>query len=185
MCWKDSADFIDFNMNEEAHWNDIANRYEDEIFDVFKSDKNKILPRYFSKYANRNHSVIDFGCGIGKAFSYLAPSFKEVLAIDISDECLTRARSTRYVNISFKQADLTKTGLRLPLADFAFCCNVIMLPEVEQNEAMLRNIHKSLKPGGAAIIVVPSWESILYSTSRLLEWYRKEGVSPTGFLLKI
>ena len=165
-------------MDEEAHWNGIATRYEDEIFDVFKSDKGKILPTYFKKYANKGHSVIDFGCGIGKAFPYLAPSFKEILAIDISAECLARAKSNPWSNIAFKRADLTQPGLELPPADFAFCCNVIMLPEIKKNEAMIRNIHKSLRVNGAAVIVVPSFESIFYSSWRLMEWYRKEGVRP-------
>lgn len=165
-------------MNEEAHWNAMANRYEDEIFDVFKSDKGKILPTYFRKYANADHSVIDFGCGIGKAFPYLAPAFKEILAIDISAECIALAKSNRYSNISFRRADLTQPGLRLPQADFAFCCNVIMLPEIKKNELMIRNIQKSLRVNGAAVVVVPSFESIFYSTFRLMEWYRKEGVKP-------
>ena len=54
-------------MNQEKHWNGIATRYEDEIFDVFRSDKNKILELYFKKHANPVHEAIDFGCGVGKA----------------------------------------------------------------------------------------------------------------------
>lgn len=165
-------------MNEESHWNKIAARYEDEIFDVFKSDKKRRLPIYFQKYANRSHSVIDFGCGIGKAFPYLAPYFKEVLAIDISSACLAQAKTNPFSNITFKRADLTRRSLRLPQADFAFCCNVIMLPEIGKNEMMIRNIQKSLRVNGGAVIVVPSVESIFYSSWRLMEWYRKEGVTP-------
>ena len=45
-------------MNEELHWNRIAHSYEEEIFDVFKSDKDKKLPVYFRKYANPDHVAI-------------------------------------------------------------------------------------------------------------------------------
>jgi hypothetical protein len=31
-------------MNEETHWDGIAENYSKEIFDVFKSDRNKLLP---------------------------------------------------------------------------------------------------------------------------------------------
>ena len=75
-------------MNEELHWNRIAHSYDDEIFDVFRSDKEKKLPVYFDKYANKDHVAIDLGCGIGKAFPYLSPAFKKVLAVDISDKCV-------------------------------------------------------------------------------------------------
>jgi SAM-dependent methyltransferase len=165
-------------MNEEAHWNTMAASYEDQIFDVFKSDKRKKLPVYFEKYADQAHHAIDFGCGIGKAFPYLSPLFGEILAIDISAKCLSLAKSRAFSNIAFKRVDLTKPGLRLPKTDFAFCCNVVMLPEIEKNEAMLRNIYKSLKKGGHAVLVLPSLESILYSSWRLIDWYRKEGVKP-------
>lgn len=163
-------------MNEEHHWNGIAERYEDEIFDVFSSDRNKILARYFDQFGNRDHTAMDFGCGIGKAFPFLAPAFREVVAVDISAACISRAKSSPYSNIRFRRADLSRSGVRLPRVDFVFCCNVIMLPLVKQNDTMIRNIYRSLRPGGAAVVVVPSFESILYSTFRLMEWYRKEGV---------
>jgi hypothetical protein len=53
-----------------------------------------------------------------------------------------------------------------------------MLPEIEKNEVMIKNIQRSLRPGGPALLVLPSLESILFSTWRLIDWYRKEGVAP-------
>jgi SAM-dependent methyltransferase len=166
-------------MNQEKHWNEIAAHYEDEIFDVFQSDKNKVLHRYFRKHANHTHKAIDFGCGVGKAFPYLSPSFKHVQAIDISADCLSIAKQNSYSNISYKRLDLSRKNLRLPTADFVFCCNVIMLPEIEKNEVMYKNIQRSLKKDGHAVIVIPSMESIMFSSLRLIDWYRKEGVKPS------
>lgn len=163
-------------MNEEAHWNSIASTYDGEIFDVFRGDKNKRLPHYFKKYADPSHQAIDFGCGIGKAFQYLAPGFGKVIAMDISAQCLSVAKANPYKNISYKRADLTKRNLQFPPVDFVFCCNVIMLSEIEKNLAMIRNVYKALRPNGHAVIVVPSMESILFSSWRLIDWYRKEGV---------
>jgi len=165
-------------MNEEAHWDGIATNYNKEIFDVFKCDRNKKLPRYFKKHGDRTQSAIDFGCGTGKAFPYLSPLFKKILAIDISSECLTLAKQGPYSNITFKRLDLSRRNLRLPPADFAFCCNVIMLPEIKKNEAMIQNIQKSLRTNGTALLVMPSLDSMFFSAWRLIDWYRKEGVTP-------
>jgi SAM-dependent methyltransferase len=165
-------------MNEKAHWNRIGSNYNEEIFDVFKSDRKGRLPFYFRKHAGKNRVAIDFGCGTGKSFSYLAPWFKNIFATDISDELLTIAKKSPYSNIDFKQGDLTSSFFRAPRADFAFCCNVVMLPEHEKNRMMFRNIRKSLKPKGSALLVVPSFESVLLSAQRLVDWYRKEGVEP-------
>lgn len=164
-------------MNQEKHWNTIAPSYEDEIFDVFKSDRKKILPFYFKKHANAAHRAIDFGCGVGKAFPYLAPLFKEIMAIDISAECISVAKKRPYSNITFKRLDLARNTLKIPPAEFAFCCNVIMLPEVDKNVVMIKNIQKSLKRGGSAVIVIPSFESIFYSSWRLIQMYKKGGTA--------
>lgn len=165
-------------MNEELHWNSIAPNYNKEIFDVFKNDRNGLLPRYFKKHANPDHSVIDFGCGTGKAFPYIAPQFKNILAVDISTKCLSIARQNSFDNISYKRMDLARPNRPLPQVNFIFCCNVIMLPEISKNVIMIENIRKSLRPQGSALLVVPSLDSILFSTWRMMDWYRKEGVGP-------
>lgn len=163
-------------MEERAHWNRIGSAYQDEIFDVFRSDRHQLLSKILGKYANPEHTAIDFGCGVGRAFEFLSPSFRSVLAVDISDNLLGIARTADFNNITFKRHDLTK-----PLkakADFGFCCNVVMLPEVDKNRVMLRNIRKSIRPGGHVVMVMPSLESFFYSAWQLIEWYKKEGTSP-------
>jgi len=165
-------------MDEKSHWNRIAPDYNDEIFDVFHSDKKKKLPRYFKKHAGPTKTAIDFGCGNGKSFPYLAPLFKHILGLDISKGLLKQAKQRGYTNVDLKQADLTKKNLTLPQVDFAFCCNVIMFPVIEKNHIMLSNIHRALKPGGTALIVLPSLDSALFSAWRLIDLYRREGVKP-------
>jgi SAM-dependent methyltransferase len=165
-------------MDEKSHWNRIAPSYDDEIFDVFQSDKKKKLPRYFKKHGRLNKTAIDFGCGNGKSFPYIAPLFKYILGLDISKGLLKQASQRGYSNIDLKQQDLTKTNLALPLSDFAFCCNVIMFPVIEKNLIMINNIQRALKPGGTALIVLPSLESALFSSWRLIDLYRREGVKP-------
>ncbi len=165
-------------MNQEAHWNNIGRGYDGEIFDVFKSDKNQKLSVYFKKHANALHHAIDFGCGMGKAFPYLATAFSKVLAIDISTELLSIAKLTPYKNIVYKRADLTSHNLVFPPTDFIFCCNVLLLPEADKNVAILKNMYKALRVNGTSLIVVPSLESVMFSSWRLIDWYKKEGVLP-------
>ena len=164
-------------MNEETHWNRIAPAYNSEIFDVFESDTKKILARYFKKHGDKNHDVIDLGCGNGKAIPYLSPRFKTVLGLDISQKLLDQAKLLPYKNVKLEQADLTKQ-FRYPKANFVFCCNVAILPEVESNIAIIKVIRKSLKRGGQAVVIIPSLESMIFSAWRLIDWYKKEGVPP-------
>jgi ubiquinone/menaquinone biosynthesis C-methylase UbiE len=166
-------------MNEELHWNKIGDNYNNEIFDVFRSDKKKRLPFYFKKHANKNHTAIDFGCGNGKSFSHIAPLFKEIIAIDISQELINQAKTRPFTNIKFKQNDLSKRNLKLGPVDFIFCCNVVMLPVIEKNQFMLQNISRALKPKGKAVLVLPALESVMFSSWRLIDWYKREGVKPS------
>lgn len=166
-------------MNERKHWDKIASSYNEEIFDVFLSDREGKLGRYFRKHSNKKHRALDFGCGTGKAFPFLSPNFASVLAVDISEACLIEARNRSYDNISFRRMDLAVKNVRLPAADFVFCCNVIMLPEPDKNEIMFRNLQRSLRKGGSGLIVVPSTDSMLFSTWRMIDWYKKEGVLPS------
>ena len=159
-------------MEERAHWNRIGASYQEEIFDVFRSDRQKLLPKILQKYYNTSHTAIDFGCGTGRAFEYLSPNFKSVFGVDISDGLLAIAKKSRFANVTLKQHDLTKP-LRAS-ADFGFCCNVVMLPEIDLNKMMLKNIRKCIKPGGSAVLVMPSLDSFFYSGWRLIEWCNKE-----------
>jgi SAM-dependent methyltransferase len=164
-------------MNEQSHWNKIGNNYNNEIFDVFRSDKKKKLKKYFSSYSGNKGLAIDFGCGNGKSFSYLSPMFKKVFATDISHQLLSQAKQRPFHNVAFKQMDLAKKNCKLPQADFVFCCNVIMLPEVEKNIQMFKNASKALKKNGRALFVLPSLDSALFSSWRLIDWYKQEGTA--------
>jgi SAM-dependent methyltransferase len=166
------------SMNQEAHWNNIATSYDEEVFDVFKSDKKKILASYFRKHASPRLIATDFGCGTGKAFEYLSPAFKQILALDISGECLNIAKQQGYKNITYKRADLTRQNIDLPKSRFALCCNVAILPDVDKNRAIIKTVRRGLSPRGSAIFVIPSLESLFYSSWVLLDWYKKEGVKP-------
>ncbi len=165
-------------MNEEIHWDKTADNYASEVLNVFHADKGKKLRKYFDKYADKKKFAIDFGCGVGNGFPYLSPSFNEVLALDISSECLAIAKKRGYKNISFKKADLTSSRLKLPAADFGICVNVLLLPKVEQNRKIIRNVRKALKRGAHVLFVMPSMESMMHVGWSMIEWYKKEGLKP-------
>jgi SAM-dependent methyltransferase len=163
---------------DKAYWNKIGSGYNEEIFDVYVEDREHKLTGYLQKYSNSNHFAIDFGCGTGKAMPYLAPVFKKVLGLDISEELLRQAKEMPYSNTEFKRMDLAKPG-KLPRADFAFCCNVAILPDTTKNLGILKNIQRALKPKGSALVVVPSVESTLFAGKRIVDAYAKDGVSFT------
>ncbi|MEQ8423647.1 MAG: class I SAM-dependent methyltransferase, partial [Cyclobacteriaceae bacterium] len=158
-------------------WDNIAEKYEEEVLNAFESDKEKKLATYFKKHNNKKHKAIDFGCGIGNGFHYLK-GFKEVLALDISQNCIDIAKGKGFENMIYKRMDLTKPNLKLTPVEFVLCSNVAIFSEVEKNYAILKNVSKALKKNGNALFVVPSMESTLFYAWRMIDWYRREGVKP-------
>ncbi|MBX2916388.1 MAG: methyltransferase domain-containing protein [Cyclobacteriaceae bacterium] len=162
-------------MNEKKHWDQLAPEYNNEIFDAYASDKFKKLPRYINKHGSPIKTAIDFGCGNGKSFPYLAPAFKSVLGVDISKRLLKQAAALNFKNVTLKAHDVTRKP-QVPKADFAFCCNVVMFPDFDKNIKAFQNIARALKPGGTALLVLPSLDSALFSAWQLIQMYKNEGV---------
>lgn len=162
-------------MNEKIVWNKVGDNYSKEIFSVLHSDKKGIVKKHIAKHIGKNKTAVDFGCGIGHALPYLAPNFKKVIGIDISQKLLDQARKLKLKNVILKQGDLTKKQ-DIPKADFAYCCNVAICDDNKKNYKMLKTVVKGLKKGGSAIIVVPSYESAALSFSELLKLYKSDKI---------
>lgn len=164
------------------YWNRVSKDYDKEIFDVYATNKNGVLQQYLQKHTDKKKLAIDFGCGIGKAFSILSPGFKKVLAFDISKHCVSASKKVvvenHYNNIEVTAKDLAVKNLQLPACHFAVCVNVVMLPALHKNRAILQNIYNTLVKGGHLLLVVPSYESGIFATQRMIEWYGKDGVKP-------
>ena len=114
----------------------------------------------------------------GQTFRSLGINSLFVRSSSLTHE-LINAANDQYPNIEFRKADLTDPELKLPTADFGFCCNVLLLPDLDKNIAMLHNAHRALKKNAAAVFVIPSLDSMLFYAWRLIEWNKKEGVKPS------
>lgn len=163
-------------MNEEVVWDKIGENYKSEIFSVLHADKNALVKKSILKHKNKKLTAIDFGCGVGHALPYLSASFKEVLALDISQKLLKQIRNRNYSNVSLKKMDLAKKKLKLLKADFAYCCNVAICDDNKKNYQILKNVMRSLKKGGTAVIVIPSFESASNTLFQMLQLYKHDKI---------
>ncbi len=166
-------------MNK-IYWDTVAAHYNDEIFDVLKNDRKKLVVNQIAKYSSRSQSAIDFGCGIGKFLPYLSQGFKKVLAVDLSPICISQAQSAaqHLNNISFSTMDLSDTKNNLPKADFALCVNTLLTPSITLRNRILNTITTHLRQGSHLVLVVPSLESVLLTDFRLIDWNLRDGMKP-------
>jgi ubiquinone/menaquinone biosynthesis C-methylase UbiE len=128
--------------------------------------------------------VLDAACGEGYGAQLLSARACEVTGIDISGEAVAHAKA-RYVreNLQFLQADCCST----PFDDGSFDCVVSFetLEHLHNQEALLAEFRRVLKPGGFLVISTP--DKAVYSDKlgnknefHVKELYRHEFESLLG-----
>lgn len=145
------------------YWNSLAESYNDHVLEIVQSDINQVLKACIKQLANKRLVAADLGCGAGALLSLLHNKFKYIYAVDHSSQLLDVAKKRIHAtNIKFICTDLTKPNNFRLQADVAFCVNVLIAPDKNKREKILRSVFRATKPGGYCIFVVPSYESILH-----------------------
>lgn len=101
--------------------------------------------------------VLELGCAGGAASIVLAKRGARVLAVDPSNDRLTRARRVAEaagIKVEFQQADLA--DLAFVRADTVDACVAIYsLSRVPDPTRLLRQVHRVLRPDGILLISLP------------------------------
>ena len=145
------------NTNNDAKfWDWVSVKY-DEIAD---EQVGRFLRPSMLKYLGMEGSlgkVLEIGCGTGYFTEALAGLASHVIAIDISDGMLYRARERMKTakNVTIRKEDCHKTSFPHATFDTIFMGSVFNV--VDKPAEILREIRRILKPGGTLIIVNPDW----------------------------
>lgn len=110
--------------------------------------------------------VLDLGCGSGWATRLLAPTCKEVVGVDVSDEMIRQAEqaSQNFTNMSYLQGSAQK----IPWADNSFdkMLSVESFYYYADQGAALGEIFRVMAPGGRIFILINLYKDNEYS----LQW---------------
>jgi len=98
-------------------------------------------------------SVLDLGCGTGEFSAALVEAGASVVAADVSQEALSRARA-RHPGLDLRQ--VPETG-SLPLADGE--CDLVwagaVIERVVDTDGWLSEVRRVLRPGGKLLLTTP------------------------------
>jgi ubiquinone/menaquinone biosynthesis C-methylase UbiE len=132
-------------------WDKFADRYSKQPVKDMES-YNKTLD------CTRNHlsasdNVLEVGCGTGTTALLLAPSVKQITAIDFSSRMIEIAREKAVTqgveNVRFDRATLFDDDLEKGSFEVVIAFNVLHL--LEDTPGAVHKIHELLKPGGSFI----------------------------------
>lgn len=136
---------------DEGHLNDVTRKYPANHFRL------KRIVDSFTRQGIRR--VVEVGVGEGTPLAKMAAEGMEVCGIDISSEMVRRSRETlRACGLSpdrVFQADIQDRESYGPLLEqepFDGLMAMGVMPHVEDERAVLRNMGELLKPGGAVFI---------------------------------
>jgi SAM-dependent methyltransferase len=133
--------------------------------------------------AGRAIDVLDAGCEVGLLSLALArhnPRWR-IRAIDINEDWLAVARDRAAEqgagNVSFAQVDLTSDAPEC--SGFDAVAAIECLAEIPDDEAALRYMAESLRPGGLLLVHVPErdWKPVLGSSPRSWKGEQRHGYS--------
>ena len=105
---------------------------------------------------SRDAVVLEYGCATGGRSIELAPSAKKIHGIDISqvaiDQATATAKDAGLTNTDFQVMNAEAMEFEADTFDLIFGSGIIHHLEVE---TAYRELHRTLKPGGAAVFVEP------------------------------
>lgn len=116
---------------------------------------NAYLSELVGKYCSNSKQIVDFGAGIGTFAMTLHEQGKQIIAVE-PDANQRQRMITSGLNCVPDISEVTDAW-----ADVIYSINV--LEHIEDDDAVLVEIYKKLKPGGRLLIYVPAF-TILYSS---------------------
>lgn len=166
---------------DEAYWDALASSYDRQVLSVVDHDIEGVLAAEVARASSPERIAADLGCGIGNFTDVLSEAFGTVHACDWSARSLEVARHRwgDRSNVQFHRLDLATDECPFPPVDFVFCVNVLIHASLDHRLRAWRAVTNQVAHGGTCLLVVPSFESLLYLDFRDLDWRLGEGLSCT------
>ena len=151
----------------EAHWDRKAeDSQDDDLQPVMVEDPwvNRCIERaqqpivrdaitsVVNALGAQAESVLDLGCGIGRWIPILAPNFRHYHGVEISESMLQIARR-RFPDRHFSKLQKMVLPADDQSVDFALSIAVLHHNSYVNQNALLRELHRILRPGGELLIL--------------------------------
>jgi len=131
----------------------------DPIFDPFANPRNEVA----LSMLEGGERLLDLGCWAGAFLTQVqrAERYRDLIGVDIVAEGVDAARARGF---EARVVDLNADPLPFPEAHFDGVSHLAVLEHVFDPYAVIREVHRVLRPGGEFVIAVPNAASL---TNRL------------------
>jgi len=141
-------------LHEEQYFPDNAFEilYQSEEKNFWFRVRNKIIGNAITRYLSPQSRILEVGCGTGYVSRYLKKMGYRVECADLFFDALQFCKR-RNAGDLYYQCNLSE---RLFIEEFDGICAFDVLEHIDDDDAVLKNVHVALKPGGTLFITVPA-----------------------------
>ena len=163
-------DFWQAHINNEYYTD--AERASDSYFDEIEQRRYAThyhLPELFASLDGAGRRLLEVGCGIGVDSIQLAQRGFAVTAVDLTENALAVARqfaARRGVSIDFRLGNAE--GLDFPDQSFDVVYSFGVLHHTPDIERSVAEVHRVLRPGGTAYVMLYHRDSLVNLVHRAL-----------------
>lgn len=160
---------------DRAEWNGLADDFEESVCDIVASETNDQLRRFVSaaRPLPKKPVLVDLGCGIGTFILTFGARFDRIVGVEYAPRIMARAkeRCADVMRVEWLTMDVARAAKAIGCrADLTVCLNVITSASAAVRKAQWASLAAVTRPGGFALVVVPSLES----DEMLMEAHLKE-----------
>jgi SAM-dependent methyltransferase len=162
--------FWQSHINNEYYTD--AERASDSYFDQIEERRYRThyhLPELFASMDGQGKRLLEIGCGIGVDSIQLAKRGFDVTAVDLTENALTVARQfaeRRGVSVDFQLGNAE--GLDFPDQSFDAVYSFGVLHHTPDIERSVAEVHRVLRPGGTAYVMLYHRDSVVNLVHRAL-----------------
>lgn len=171
-------EYFDARTADLLHWENEAADFDETILHPLRVTKNNILLEYIDKIPNCDLKVADMGCGNGTFITILAekPYFKEICGIDYSDNMveIAKQKCKNYSHVKIIKMNMRDLSAFYNSFNIAFSLNSILPRDGRDTMQMLREIARTLKPGGKFIAIFPSFDTVEHLKKIEFELFKQD-----------
>ena len=150
-------------VDNTAYWNQY---YKNGLC----SQEPSPFARYVATLVDPGRRLVELGCGNGRDAVYFASLGLRVTALDMSQEAISQLNARGVANAEFLCGDFVNSGVHSPESyDYAYSRFTLHSINRNQEQVLLTNLYRGLRPGGRLFIEVRGVRDPLFGKGRQVE----------------
>ena len=142
-----------WKKNTSGQYNDTSDFVDTR--EVMVPYYDRAIARLKKHIPNSGDLFMDVGCGpqVYDAYKDLSRPFARRLCVDFASSPLKNAKKELIDSALFSQADATNLPFRDNSIDFIFCSHMLYHVPQDEQESVVNELYRVLKPGGRMLII--------------------------------